>query len=192
MTQGFLIALGGNRPFGVLQPKDVLLSAIELIRARGLLVEAVSPLFRSPAFPAGSGPDFVNAALVVQSDETPERVLEILHEIEGLHGRTRTARWSERTLDLDLIGAGDAILPNRKIWQDWSELLLEKQMVDVPDQLILPHPRLQERSFVLVPLKTIAPDWRHPVLGTTVAQMCAALPETELKNVVRLADPPCQ
>ena len=57
------------------------------------------------------------------------------------------------------------------------------QQKKAPDQLILPHPRMQDRAFVLVPMMDICPDWRHPILGTTVREMVAALPEADREAV---------
>ncbi|NQZ72396.1 MAG: 2-amino-4-hydroxy-6-hydroxymethyldihydropteridine diphosphokinase, partial [Dinoroseobacter sp.] len=69
---------------------------------------------------------------------------------------------------------------------EWRTLSLTEQMQRVPDGLILPHPRMQERAFVLKPLAEIAPEWIHPVLGTTVKQMLADLPEDQCAEVIAL------
>ena len=70
----------------------------------------------------------------------------------------------------------DQVLPNPETFAHWRDLALEEQLNQAPDQLILPHPRLQDRGFVLVPLCDIAPDWVHPVSGLSAAEMLAKLP----------------
>jgi 2-amino-4-hydroxy-6-hydroxymethyldihydropteridine diphosphokinase len=91
-----------------------------------------------------------------------------------------------RTLDIDLIAAGDMVLPDAETYSRWQGLAAEEQTRQTPDQLILPHPRLQDRAFVLVPLNDIAPHWQHPVLGLTVAQMLENLDENDVNAVVPL------
>lgn len=86
-------------------------------------------------------------------------------------------------LDLDLLAVGDLICPDIARYRDWAGLGLQDQMRLAPGELILPHPRMHERAFVLVPLMDIAPDWRHPVLGKTVAEMHAALDPADLAEI---------
>lgn len=103
-------------------------------------------------------------------------------------GRTRGVRWGTRTLDLDLIACGDAVLPDLTTYLHWRDLPLEAQMQAAPQELILPHPRMQDRAFVLVPMADIAPDWVHPVLDRSVRQMLAALPAAACAEITPLAD----
>ncbi len=167
----------------------------QVVAALGTLpgkVVAVSRGYRTPAFPAGAGPDFLNAALALETAGPPEVILSELHEIERIFGRERHERWGQRRLDLDLIAAGDIILPDAATQLEWCQLPLDRQVVEAPDQLVLPHPRLQDRAFVLVPLRDVAPDWRHPVSRLSVTEMCAQLPPREVADVVPLPESTCQ
>ena len=114
---------------------------------------------------------------------SPAAMLDLLHRIEGEMGRERLQRWGQRTLDLDLIACDDMVLPDRETHAAWRNLPPEEQVQRTPERLILPHPRLQDRAFVLVPLADVAPDWRHPVLNLTVLEMRDALDPADLDAV---------
>lgn len=178
-----LIALGGNVTSTLGGPARILVAAIHDLSRTGLAIRAVSRFFATPCFPAGAGPDFVNAVIEVQSDLGADQVLMILHEVEARFGRQRRTRWGQRTLDLDLLAMEDRVLPDRDGFDRWRHVPPAQQAETAPDRLILPHPRLQDRAFVLVPLCDLAPDWRHPVLDLTGRDLLQALPPAEISAV---------
>lgn len=190
----WLLAIGGNLQSEVGPPELTLNRAVSMLNgvseAGGstlngikMTVTRVSRFFSTPCFPEGAGPDYVNAALVVESNLNAPDLLEHLHSIEAELGRRRSTRWAGRTLDIDLIGCEGLVVPDMETYARWRDLPLEQQMQETPDQLILPHPRFQDRAFVLVPLNDVAPDWIHPVSGLTVREMLAELPESDRKAV---------
>ncbi len=182
-----LIGLGANLQSQSGSPAETLHAALEALNDGNISVQAVSRFRVTQAFPPDSGPDYVNAAAVLTTRLSAQDVLSRLHEIEAQFGRRRAGRWESRILDLDLLALGDAVLPDRAEFMRWHDLAPQSQMSVAPDTLILPHPRLHERAFVLVPLHDIAPGWCHPVLGQTVAEMLAALPES-VRRSVRFAE----
>ncbi len=190
MTHGkqALLAFGGNLPLGESGPETTIPASIRALGEAGLPAVRVSRLYRTPCFPAGAGPDYVNAAAVVtwRNVIEPPALLAAIHRIEAAFGRERLQRWGMRTLDIDLIAVGDSVLPDPATWQMWKDLPPADQARRAPDRLILPHPRLQDRAFVLVPLADVAPDWRHPVLGQTIREMRDALSPEALAEVVPL------
>jgi len=100
-------------------------------------------------------PPYLNLVVEVDTGLPPQRLLEALLEIERALGRERKERWGPRTIDLDLL-----------LYGDW---VLEEEGLEVP------HPRLHQRAFVLVPLADLIPEGRHPVLGRTFAELLALL-----------------
>ena len=179
----FLIALGSNMSLGKAQPKEIIRNAItELIKFDMNLI-SLSRLYETPAFPEGSGPNFINSAVKVEAIYSPQEILQKLHEIEQKFNRQRAFRWSARTLDLDLLAFKGSVFPSRKIFKHWFELPISEQMKKIPHELVLPHPRMQDRAFVLSPLLDIEPKWTHPVLKKTVSQLYEDLPNKEKKNI---------
>ncbi|NEO42679.1 MAG: 2-amino-4-hydroxy-6-hydroxymethyldihydropteridine diphosphokinase [Moorea sp. SIO4A3] len=145
------IALGSN-----LGDSQATLEAavFELDQTPGITVKTRSSWYKTkPIGPVQ--PDYINGCALVDTQVSPQKLLETLLETEQKFGRVRLEHWGARTLDLDLILFGNLIL-------------------DTPD-LIIPHPRMRERAFVLVPLAEIAPDWIEPVSGMKVSQLLERL-----------------
>jgi 2-amino-4-hydroxy-6-hydroxymethyldihydropteridine diphosphokinase len=153
-----LIALGANLSSRAGAPDETLRAALVELSRSGVNLKQLSPIYRSPAWPDPNDPPFANAVASVETVLSPQELMARLHETETAFGRTRSARNAPRALDLDLIDY------NGRIEQGALEL---------------PHPRIADRGFVLIPLRDIAPGWRHPVSAATVEGLVAALPGGE-------------
>lgn len=154
-----------------------------LLAENGCTPKVKSRWYSSLAHPPGSGPDFINGAALAEFDGSAEEALALLHATEATLGRTRNHRWEARICDLDLVAAGDRVTPDLATVERMMALGDRAAEEPAPDILILPHPRMHERAFVLGPLMDVAPDWRHPLLDRTVAEMWAALPEAARQGV---------
>jgi 2-amino-4-hydroxy-6-hydroxymethyldihydropteridine diphosphokinase len=169
-------------------PAELVAVALARLGAAEDRLIAASRPWRTPCFPPGAGPDYVNAAAALATRRGPREMLAHLHALEAEFGRARTQRWGSRTLDLDLIAMDDTVLPDPATQTAWRLLPEAAQIGSTPDRLILPHPRLQDRAFVLAPLAEVAPDWVHPLTGLSVAEMLASRPEAERAEMVPLPD----
>ena len=161
-----LVALGSNLVTQRFDSSQKLLEeALKSLAKRNIQVKGRSSWYRSAPVPLSDQPWFVNGVVQVASTLDPKALLETLHAVESEYGRMRSRRNASRTLDLDLLAYDD-------------------QVISEADGLVLPHPRLQERAFVLLPLAEVAPQWRHPVTGLTAAEMLASLqPGQEVERI---------
>jgi 2-amino-4-hydroxy-6-hydroxymethyldihydropteridine diphosphokinase len=178
-----VIAFGSNKSGDFSVPVGLIMGALRALSRKGLFKVEISDFYQTPAFPAGAGPDFVNGAVKAETDLGPESVLAILHEVEAEFGRTRDKRWEARVLDLDLIDFDGVIAPDETVHAAWRDMPLKEQMTCTPEQMILPHPRVQDRPFVLVPLRDVAPDWVHPVTGVSVDAMLDGFSDAALAEI---------
>jgi 2-amino-4-hydroxy-6-hydroxymethyldihydropteridine diphosphokinase len=154
-----LVGLGGNLDspeFGA--PVQVLGAALNELQHAGVRLCGCSPWYRSAPIPASDQPWFVNGVARLETALAPQALLALLHRVEARLGRRRGVRWAARIIDLDLLAYNERIIAG-----------------DGGDGLILPHPRLQGRAFVLAPLAELVPSWRHPVSGKSAAELLAAL-----------------
>lgn len=174
------IAMGANQTSEQGSPRETLEAALALLVSRGISVDAKSTWMTSPAWPEGSGPEYVNGAAQVSCALSPSSLLAVLHKVETMLGRVRGGeRWGARPCDLDLLASGSTVAPNAVVWRH-----MEAAAPETPrDTLLLPHPQMHRRAFVLKPLSEFASHWRHPILGRTVSEMLAALPENERRDV---------
>ena len=184
-----VIALGANSGLNREANTRVIgRAAVELSRLlKGLRGSSV---WRSPAWPPGSGPDFVNAVVAGWSPMTPARLLSRLHAIEARFGRVRHLRWGPRILDLDLVASGGLVRPDAATLRAWMALPAAEQPRRTPESLLLPHPRMEDRAFVLLPMAEIWPGWRHPLSGRSVADAAASLPSGARDGMRRLGRRP--
>ena len=179
----FLIALGSNISLGRVKPLEIIKMAItELVETHIKLV-SLSRFYETPAFPNGNGPNFINCVVKAEAKYSPYEILQKLHEIEEKFERQRNSRWGARTLDLDLIAMKWQVLPNNEVFKYWFDLSPSEQKKKTPNELVLPHPRVQDRAFVLSPLLDIEPNWTHPILDKTVVQLYAELSQRAKKNI---------
>ncbi len=162
-----LIGIGANLAspeFGA--PPKSLEAALALIAERGARIVARSRWYRSSPVPPSDQPWFVNGVVAVETALEPAALLDVLHEVEARFGRKRRERNEARVLDLDLLA-------------------YDQRLSAEGEAPVLPHPRLQERAFVLRPLSEIAPDWRHPRLGRTGASLIADLPSGAIAEPIQ-------
>lgn len=183
-----LVSVGSNRSFGGLVPSEIVKKALYSVDSLHSRLISASKLYATPAFPPGIGRRYVNAVFSVETILSARNFLSFLHELEAGFSRERAQRWGDRTLDLDLISFGDLVVPDAETQSDWRTLPADRQIDHTPDELILPHPRVQDRAFVLVPLAEVAPLWRHPITGKSVTDMLAALPGPDVSAIKALPE----
>lgn len=133
-------------------------AANRLIGERIGRITCYSRVYRTEAWGMTDQPDFLNQALEVETNLSPEELLSAIHQIESDLGRQRVIKWGARLIDIDILFYGNEVIRTRR--------------------LSIPHPELQHRNFVLRPLLEIAPELVHPVLGQTIAELAAESADT--------------
>jgi 2-amino-4-hydroxy-6-hydroxymethyldihydropteridine diphosphokinase len=151
-----LIGIGGNlesAQFG--PPRDTLAAALAALKEKRIRILTRSGWYRTEPVPRSDQPWFVNAVVSLATELGAKDLLNALQATERQFGRVREEPNAPRILDLDILD-------------------YQGEVMDTTS-LVLPHPRLHERRFVLIPIAEIAPDWRHPILELTAVQLLAQL-----------------
>ena len=154
------VGLGANLPhpqYG--PPRRTLRRALAALDDHGVRLVRLSPWYRTAPVPASDQPWYVNAVAEVSTGLGPDALLATMHGIEDAFGRVRSVANAPRFIDLDLL--------------DYRSSVKALNNIGIS---VIPHVRLQERAFVLLPLRDIAPGWRHPISGQSIDRLIAALP----------------
>jgi 2-amino-4-hydroxy-6-hydroxymethyldihydropteridine diphosphokinase len=142
-----VLHLGSNKG---LRSKNIQLAKMLLEASAGKTHKA-SAFYETEAWGKKDQRDFLNMAMLMETSHSPDELLDIIHKVENKIGRNRIEKWAARVIDIDILFYNSDIIKN--------------------DHLKIPHPEITNRKFVLVPLKEILPDFRHPETGKTVSQM---------------------
>ena len=150
-----LLGLGANLPSEAGSSDETLRAALRRLSNLDITPLSISDFFVTKAWPDPHDPEFVNAAARIETTLAPRDLMLRLHALETEFGRRRSKPNAARPLDLDLLDYHGRVETG-------------------PPQL--PHPRMDARGFVLIPLAQVAPGWRHPISGRTVEELIAQLP----------------
>jgi 2-amino-4-hydroxy-6-hydroxymethyldihydropteridine diphosphokinase len=169
-----LLGLGANLagPWGA--PSKALVHATKELSAAGILITRCSSLYSTDPVGPGRQARYVNAVVAAEGNISPAALLRLVKRIERRAGRRLGRHWGPRPLDIDILDIGG----RRLGWPDRR----------VVGQLILPHPEMHKRAFVLAPLREIAPFWRHPRLGVGSTTLLARLKPAERTQARQILD----
>jgi 2-amino-4-hydroxy-6-hydroxymethyldihydropteridine diphosphokinase len=172
-----LVGLGANCPGPWGKPADTITRALEEIARAGATVEAVSAFYETAAVGRAGQPAYVNAVALIDTHLPPEALLRLLKRIERAAGRRGGSPWGPRTLDIDILDHKGRIAH----WRDRRPRFARAGA----RPLILPHPWIEARPFVLRPLLDVAPDWRHPVTKQSAQALWRAAARDREGQVLR-------
>lgn len=143
-------------------PKSGCLAALDrLALDTGLIIQEISPWYRTEPVPVSDQPWFYNAVAAVETNLSAEKLISAIHDVEAEMGRVRVHRNEARVIDIDII--------------DFNGQMQHQNP-------ILPHPRMHDRAFVLYPLRDLAPDWIHPVTGRSIDALISDICEQKIKR----------
>ena len=172
MTELCAIALGSNLGSEIGDSEKIVRSAIvQLSSFSEIEIICVSRWYRTKAITLPNSapqPDYINGCAILKTSFQPLQLLQALLYTEQMFGRERRERWGARTLDLDLLLYGD-------------------RQIDTPD-LVIPHPRMCDRAFVLLPLAEIASDWIHPIVGVPISKLAKNPLDLDLSHPIAISN----
>ena len=158
------IALGANLEWQGRSPETTLRFAVDAMRSRGLVIADGAPVYVTAPVPVSDQPWFHNSLVVLEDGPEPHALIKTLNDIEHAFGRERSEPNAPRILDLDIVAYHDDVIAE--------------------DNLEIPHPRMQDRAFVLYPLRDIDPHWLHPIDGVPIRHYIDMLPpEQEIQQL---------
>ena len=175
-----LLGFGANSagPWG--SPAETFRRALSELQRHKVSVEAASALYETAALGSAGQAPYLNAVVSVRTVLPAPALLRLLKRIEGGAGRRGGRPWGARTLDLDILDYKGQVLN----WQNRQKGATASRR----RPLVLPHPELERRPFVLRPLLDIAPNWRHPALKESAAALWRRLPKHGQGSVLKRSD----
>lgn len=159
-----VIGFSANLPGRFGAPEQTIRAAADEMTRRGLRVQKMSRIWITAPVPVSNQPWYRNAVASIETVHDPRAVFKILKDIEHDFGRETRERNAARIIDMDIIAYNDLVLNN--------------------NDLTIPHPRMHMRSFVLCPLKDIAPDWVHPITGLGIDEMMKSVPADQVAKIM--------
>ena len=180
----YVLVLGSNLSSEFGNSAETLKECVEDIRSYPAIESlSESTWYISSSFLDEREPKYVNVGIRLSTNLKPIELINLTSALEKKFGRIRQRRWEPRTCDIDILLCNQLILPSKARFKQWLTLDFSDQKKLVPNELILPHPRLQERTFFLKPLNDLQPNWIHPFLKTKAKEMLDSLPPNELENI---------
>ena len=179
-----LLALGSNRAGRYLHCSTVLRCALAQLKSRGVIPVAVSPFYSSQPLGCVRQPKFVNAVVAVRTTESIGTLLRLIKRIERSMGRQSGPRWGPRVVDIDILShRGQSASGQSLGWIDCRARATVKRR----GQVVLPHPEMHRRNFVLQPLCDIMPHWFHPIFKSTAQQLQRRLARQHQSRLVHVS-----
>jgi 2-amino-4-hydroxy-6-hydroxymethyldihydropteridine diphosphokinase len=159
------IGLGANLTGHWGSPMETLVKAQEYLMDHGLSIESKSSFWSSSPVPKSDQPLYMNAVIALKTEIQPDSLLILLNDLEKKAGRVRGSKNEARCLDLDILA--------------YKSLIINQ------NDLIIPHPRMSQRAFVLRPLQEIAPQWIHPILNKKIESLIEKLPiDQDIQKII--------